>query len=142
GIGAPADPAARRLVVRLERLESLGERAARAEDQRLHRSLAQLHLLGDLAVGETLPLAQEDGAALALRHLLEDALEADEFVALVLARGDNVLQDLEVARRLDPPAPERRAVPGETDVLGDLEQPRGLGLGDDPALERTERVQE
>src|SRR5205085_7495170 len=66
----------------------------------------------------------------------------DELVAVVLARRDDVLQQLEVARRLDPAAPEGGAMPREADVLGDLEQPRRLGLRHDAALERAERVQE
>ena len=60
----------------------------------------------------------------------------------MLPRRHDVLQQLEVARRLDPAAPERGAVARQAHVLGDLEQPRRLGLRDDPALERAERVQE
>ena len=142
-VGAATDAAAERLALgRVERLETLRQRAAGAEDERLDRGLGQLHLLGDLAVREALPLAQQDRAALALRHLLQHALEPDELVAVVLPGRDDVLQQLEVARRLDPAAPERGAVPREADVLGDLEQPRRLGLRDDAALERAERVQE
>src|SRR5436309_15935162 len=52
-------------------LQAPGERTAGPEEQRLDRGLRELELLRDLAVGEALPLAEEDRAALLLGHLLE-----------------------------------------------------------------------
>src|SRR5262249_24523087 len=59
-----------------------------------------------------------------------------------LARGNDLLQHLEVVRRLDPSTPPRRAPARQADVVRDLEQPRRLDLGDDAALQATERVHE
>ena len=140
GVGGLAHPlpAARLRLV----LEPLRERPARAEDQRLDGGLAEVHLLRDLAVREPLPLAQQDRAALALGHPGERLLEPDQIVLAALGRRGHVLDRLQVTRRLDAAAPERGAVAGEADVLGDLEQPRRLGLRHDAAAQPAERVQE
>jgi hypothetical protein len=127
----------------LRALEPLGQRPPRAEDQRLDRRLGEPHLLRDLAVRESLPLPQEDRLALRRRHPDERLLELDELVrAHPRRRGDVLLQRLDVAGRLDAAAAERGATAREADVLGDLEQPRRLGLRDDPALQAAEGVQE
>ena len=102
--------------------------------------LGELQLLGDLAIREPLPLAQQDRAALLLGHQRERVLDPDQLVALPARAGDDLLDDLEVARALDPAAAPRGAAAGETDVLGDLEQPGRLGLGHDAAAERAESV--
>ena len=123
-------------------LEPARERAARAEDQRLDGGLRELELLRDLAVREALPLAQQDRAALALGHLLEHVLEADQLVGAPRRRRGQLLDHLEVGRRLDAAAPPARAAAREADVVGDLEEPRRLELRHDAALDPAERVQE
>ena len=135
-----AESLALRLLDRVRLLEPCGERAAGAEDQRLDGRLGDLELLGDLAIGEPLPLAQQDRAALLLGHRRERILDSDQLVVLPARAGNDLLDDLEVARALDPAATPRRAAAREADVLGDLEQPGRLGLGHDAASERAERV--
>src|SRR5207249_1160797 len=56
--------------------------------------------------------------------------------------GEDVLQRLEIARRLDLPTTRERPAAGQADALGDREQPRLLELRDDASLEAAERVQE
>ena len=56
--------------------------------------------------------------------------------------GRQLLDDLEVGRRLDAAAAPRRAAARQADVVGDLEEPRRLELGHDAALDAAERVQE
>src|SRR5207245_5289848 len=103
----------------------------------------ELQLLGNLAIGEPLPLAQQDRAALVLRHRLERVLEPDQLVrAPVVLRRDDLLQHLEVVRALDPAATPRGAAARKADVLGDLEQPRLLGFGHDAPLQAAEGVHE
>ena len=57
-------------------------------------------------------------------------------------RGRQLLDDIEVGRRLDPAAAPRGAAAREADVVGDLEEPRRLELRHDAALDPAERVQE
>ena len=91
-------------------LQALSQSAASAEDQGLYGGLRETQLVGDLAVRQSLPLAQQDGAPLFLRHFLEDVLQADELVRdSLLAGRHNLLQHLEVVRRLD-----LAAAPGRT----------------------------
>ena len=135
--------AAEALALRLDQvrlLEPLRQRAASAEDQRLDGRLGDFELLGDLAIREPLPFAQQDRATLLLRHAGERVLDPDQLVVLPARAWDDLLDHLEVARALDPAATPRRAATREADVLGDLEQPRRLGLGHDAAAERAERV--
>jgi hypothetical protein len=91
----PPRPAGRRL------LKPGGEGATGAEDQGLDRGLRHIELVGHLAIREALPLAQQDRPALVLGHLLEHVLEADQLVGDPLLRGDDLLEDLQVVRRLD-----------------------------------------
>lgn len=79
-------------------LQALSERASRAEDQCLDGALCQAQLGRDLSVREALPLAQQNRAALVLRHRLEDFLQANELVRPVVRAGDDLLQHLEVVR--------------------------------------------
>src|SRR4029079_4767528 len=89
------------LALLLGLLERPGERAASAEDQHLDRRLGEVELLGDLPSRESLPLAQEDRAALVLGHLLEGLLDPDQLERLLtFARRDDLLQNLEVVGRL------------------------------------------
>ena len=138
-VGHPPGPLAQRL---RRLLEALGERTACAEDQRLDGGLRQLQLVGDLAIREPLPLAEEDRAALVLRHLLEDVLEADQLVAARGRRRRQLLDDLEVGGRLDPAPPPRGAASRQADVVRDLEQPGRLELRLDPAPKAAEGVEE
>ena len=98
--------------------------------------------VGDLAIGEALPLPQQDRAALLLGHRCERVLDPDQLVALATRAGDDLLDHAEVAGALDLAAAPRRAPAGQADVLGDLEQPRRLGLRHDTPAERAERVHE
>jgi hypothetical protein len=70
------------------RLGGLGERHARAHEQRLHRRHGGLHRLGDLLVAERVDLAQQQSGALRLRERL-DVLEqlADRLAALHVLDG-------------------------------------------------------
>ena len=118
------------------------KRAPRAKDQRLDSRLRHVELSGDLAVRQSLPLAEQDRAALRLGHRLQGVLQPDELVAALLTRRYDLLQHLEVVRRLDPPAPTRRPPPRQTDVVRDLEEPCGFDLRHDPATQRAECVHE
>ena len=122
--------------------ETGGERTARAEEQRLDRGLGELELLGDLLVREALPLAEQERATLLCRQALERLGKTDQLVGVRLRRGKDVLHRIEVAGRLDAATAERRALAGETDVLGDLVEPRRLELGVDAALEAAEGIEE
>src|SRR4029450_2689504 len=66
----------------------------------------------------------------------------DQLVALAARAGHDLLDHLEVARALDPTAAPGRAAARKADVLGDLEQPRRLGLRHDAPAGRAERVHE
>src|SRR5439155_10173394 len=99
-------------------------------------------LVADLPVGETLPLAQQDRAALGLRHLLEHVLKTDQLVRAARRRGRQLLDELEVSRRLDSAATPRGTAAGQADVVRDLEEPGRLELGLDAALEAAKCVQE
>jgi hypothetical protein len=118
------------------------ERAPGPEDERLDRRLRQLELLGDLAIRQALPLAQEDRAALAVGHPLEHVLEPHQLVRSRRGGGRQLLHDLEVGRRLDPSAPPGRAPAGEADVVSDLEEPGRFLLRDDTAAKAPEGVEE
>src|SRR5581483_187773 len=122
--------------------ETRGERPARTEDQRLDRSLRDLHLLRDLAIGQSLPFAEQQRAALLLRHLLQRARQADQLVRVDLVRRNDVLHRLEIVERLDLAATRRRAQPRQADVLRDLVEPGELELGRVTALQPAERIQE
>src|SRR5207245_3751531 len=101
-------------------LQALSESATCAEDQRLDCSLAEAKLGRDFSIGESLPLPQENGAALVFGHLLEHVLQTDELVADgLVATGDDFLEDLVVSRRLQPAAPPRALTGREAHVAGD-----------------------
>jgi hypothetical protein len=138
-VGAATQPPLPRVGILLQ---ALSESTTCAEDQRLDRSLGEPQLGRDFSIGEALPFPQQDGSALVLRHLLEDVLQADELVADRLATGDDLLENLEVVRRLDLAAPPGRAAAREAHVVGDLEEPGGLELGHDAARETAEGVHE
>ena len=122
--------------------EALGKRPARAEKKRLDGGMRKLELLGDLLVGEPLPLAEQKRAALLLGHSLEGIAQAEKLVALVASRGHEILDRFQIAGRLDEPAPVAHALPGQADVLRDRVQPCRLELGDNPSPETHERVHE
>ena len=138
-VGAAAQPSLPRVRVLLQ---ALSERATCAEDQRLDRGLRKPELGRDLAVRESLPLTQKNRAPLILGHLLEHVLQPDQLVGDVLAPRNDLLQNLEVVRRLDLPAAPGGAPAREAHVVRDLEEPGGLELGDDPALQTAEGVHE
>src|SRR5438067_11429024 len=127
-IGAAQEPALRGL---RRLLEPRGERPSSAEDERLDRTLRELELGGDLAIRQSLPLTQENRAALALGHLLEHALQPDQLVGGTRRRRSELLDRLEVGRRLDASAPPAGAAAREADVVRDLEKPGRLELRDD-----------
>ena len=66
-------------------LEPRRQVAARAEEERLDGSDAQIELIGDLRVGEALPLAQEDAATLALGKMREPVPQRLEPLAPLVA---------------------------------------------------------
>src|SRR5439155_22299945 len=139
-VGAAAQPPLPRVRILLQ---ALSECAGCEEDQRLDRCLVESQLGRDFPIGEALPFPQQDGAALVLRHLLEHVLQTDELVAhRLVATRDDFLENLEVVRRLDPAAPPRRAAAREAHVVGDLEEPGGLELGDDAPRQAAECVHE
>ena len=94
-VGAATQPSLPRVRVLLQ---ALSECASCAEDQCLDGALGQAKLGRDLVVGEPLPLALLNRAALGFRHPLDDVLEADELVRCVVRTCDDLLQDLEVVR--------------------------------------------
>ena len=118
------------------------ERTTCPEEQCLDGSLREIELVADLLVRQALPFPQEERPALLFRHRIERLGEPNQLVRVDLGRGDEVLHRLEVARRLDLAPPRGRALPRQTDVLGDLVEPRRLELGIDAALEAPEGVQE
>ena len=65
------------------RLGGLGQRDARAHEQRLHRRDRGLHRLGDLLVGERVDLAQQQRGALRLGQVLHVGDQEPELLALV-----------------------------------------------------------
>src|SRR5262249_261667 len=129
----PADPgrrgrdvkdgrkALRRLLDTL--LERLREVAARAKDQCLDGRVREAHRLRDLGVAEALPLGEEDRGAKVLRHAREGVVQTHQVLALSLARGRPLLDQLEVLRSLDARAPRRREPPREADVVRNLVEP-------------------
>src|SRR5581483_367336 len=120
------------------------EVAARAEDERLHRRLRQAELVGDLRIAQALPLAQEDRAPEVLRHARERVVEPGELDTglLHVRRGDPLLEQLQVLRRLDARAAGGARVLRQADVVGDLVQPRSLELRYDALAERGVDAQE
>ncbi len=138
-VGAAAQPPLPRVSVLLQ---ALSERATCAEDQRLDRSLREPELGRDFAIGESLPLPQKNRAPLVLGHLLEHVLERDQLVRDLLASGNDLLEHLEVVRRLDLASTPGGASAREAHVVGDLEQPGRLELGDDSPREAAEGVHE
>ena len=104
-------------------LQRRGERATRAEDDRLGCALRQAQSIGDLAVGEPLPFAQQDGAPLLLRQAAECGRESDEVVGRTVGRGDGLLEDRDVLDVLQAIPSPRGAEAGEADVLGDSQEP-------------------
>jgi hypothetical protein len=122
--------------------EAGGQGATCPEEEGLDGGLREAELLGDLLVGEALPLAEEQRAPLLLGHLAERLGQPDQLVRVRLARGEDVLDRIEIARRLDAAAPRGGALAGQADVLRDLVQPRRLELRVDAALVAAEGVQE
>ena len=111
------------------------ERAPRAEEERLDGRLREVELVGDLAVGEALPLAQEERAPLrapaSRRAPRADRISSS---ASTCVRGH---ESWSAWRSLgdSTPAPARRGAQArQADVLGDLEEPGRLELGLDAAL--------
>src|SRR5439155_16236839 len=134
----PAAPAPLRRIVR----QRLGKRAAGAEEQRLDGGLRQHQLVRDLAVGESLPLTEQERAALLLGQHAEGARQAEELVRVAVVGRDDLLDQLEVARRLDEPPPVGVALLRQADVVRDLEEQRALEFGRRPALETAKRIHE
>jgi hypothetical protein len=106
-LGDLAELEAHVLTGELARLGGLGERDARAHEQRLHARDRRLHRLGDLLVGERVDLAQQQRGALGLRQLLHVRDQLAELLALVdlVGRRRAVLGEVDVhrvdAQRLD-----------------------------------------
>ena len=106
------------------RLGGLGERHARAHEQRLDARHRRLHRLGDLLVGERVHLPQHQRGLLGLRQLVDVADEQPELLALVdhVGGGLAVVGEMDVHRvdadRLGP------AQLVEAPVAGDPVQPR------------------
>src|SRR5919198_1955671 len=104
-------------------VELAGQRAARSEDQGLDRRLGQLELLGDLAVRQPLPLAQQDRALLVGRQPRERVGEPRQLVVCGDGRGSKARETLRIMNRLNPAPPPGRAPALAAYVLGDLEEP-------------------
>ncbi len=118
------------------------ERAPRSEEQRLDSGLGEIHLGGDLAIGKSLPLSQQKRALLLLGHVAERLGQADQLVGVHLRRRDDVLERIDVARRLDAAPACGRTTARQADVVRNFVQPRHLELGPNATLQSTERVQE
>ena len=99
-LGDLAELQAHLVAAQLARLGGLGERDARAHEQRLDRRHGRLHRLCDLLVGERVDLAQQQRGALGLGQLVDvgeqlaEALAADRPVA----RGHAVVGEVDVHR--------------------------------------------
>src|SRR5918994_7333066 len=109
---------------RLGRLERGREGPARAEDERLDGRLRDAQLGGHFAIGESLPLTEEDGATLLVGEAGEGVLDSEELVPLMVARGDRLLDHLDVVARFEAGAPRLRAEPRDALVLCHLQEPR------------------
>src|SRR5439155_25621425 len=96
----------------------------------------------DLAIGEALPLAQQDDRAVSLGHPLQCFGQLRRLAGRVLRRRDDVLERVEVPDGFDATAPPRALTPRATDVLRDLEEPGRFELRANPAAQATVRVQE
>ena len=121
--------------------ELLGERASRAEEQRLERGGGDAEDLGDLVVRAALELAQHDRLPLLRRNLRqrsEELADARSFVVLVVRSGlgDALVElDLTRSRLLLPEALLDR-------IARDREQPVRRLARPNSLLERAVRVQE
>ena len=123
-------------------LQLLGERAPRAEHEHLDRGFGQVELRGDLAVRQALPLAQQDDRPVPLRQLLERFRERRCLPGDLLGRGDEVLERIEVARRLDLAAAPGGLAASPAHVLRDLVEPGRLELRSDTAAKPAVGVEE
>jgi hypothetical protein len=132
----PAQDAAARAI------ELPSQRAARTEEQGLDRRLGRLELSRDLAVREPLPFAQEDRAPLVRRQLGERVGQALELVVLVHGRRYGVAHLAVVRDELDAATPPGRTPAFVADVLGDLVEPRCLGVRHDSGAQAAVGVQE
>src|SRR5205823_13721140 len=118
------------------------ERAPCTKQQHLDSGGGRSELLGDLPVGETVPLAEEDRAALRLRDARQRVVEPEELVVLRLSLRDDLLEHVRISLVLRAPASRRTAPVGAADVVRDRKEPGGLQLRDDAASQRAERVPE
>ena len=119
-------------------LELLGERAARAEEERLERGRRDAEDLGDLGVRATLELAKHDGLTLLRRDLRERGEElADARAVVVRLRSGDAVVELDLARPgllVPEPLLDR--------VARDREEPVRRLPRTDALLERAIRVEE
>ena len=92
-------------------LTGLGERHPRPDEKRLDRGERDPHGLGDLGVGESVDLAQHEGAPLRLRQLLDVGDDRPQLLAPLdaLERGRPVRIRVDVHRVL----PVRHRLPQE-----------------------------
>jgi hypothetical protein len=99
-LGDLAELVAHLVAAEQARLGRLGERDARAHEQRLDRRDRGLHRLGDLLVGERVDLAQQEGRALRLGQPLHVLHELAELLASVhlVRRRRPVLGEVDVHR--------------------------------------------
>ena len=97
----------------LRRLRFSGSSSAVASERRARKisvstaAWLRSHPGADLAVGEPLPLAQEDRLALPVRNAAERVGEADQLDRRALGRGDRLLQEGDVLDALEPAAAAR-----------------------------------
>ena len=122
-------------------LESVGQGAPSAEDQRLGGRVRDLEALRDLAVRQALPLPEQDRPALALGEAHERVREADERVVRTVGSGHRLLENCDVPDPLETFTTPCRADPGEAHVPRDMEEPRGAGPGAGAAAEASAGVQ-
>ena len=120
-----------------EVLELVGERAARAEEERLERRGRDPQQLGDLLVGTAFELPHHERLALSGRDSLQGLHEIVELDLVVGRSGSDVAHELDLGRARGGLAP---ALPDE--VVSDREEPARRVPGVLAALECAERVHE
>src|SRR5581483_3261037 len=122
--------------------ERLGEVAARPEEERLDRGLAEAEATADLRVRQPVPFAEQQRTALCGGERGERVAEGGEILARRVAAAGDVVQPVDVDRRLDPASPPERAATGAADVVRDRVQPGQLASRRLAPLEQRERVEE
>jgi hypothetical protein len=96
----PEPPPARVARARIVAVQCAGKRVAPSEDQALGRRHRDAEVISHLLIGQSLPVAEQDGLSLRLGEARECLLEAEQLVGGFSARCD-LGQPMRVVRKLD-----------------------------------------